>query len=196
MPPALSTPVALVINIIFECYIIIVLFRFLLQLFRADYYNPLSQWVLRLTSWTVSPLQKLIPSYKRVNFAAMVLAILLESIKIAIHLLLNNQFFPHIPGTLLWAVADLFNYAVHVFIYAIFAQAILSWVRPAGANTLLQILDRLTAPLLRPIQAILPNMGGIDLSPIPALIILKLITNYAVLPFQAFGSHLAITGVV
>lgn len=194
MPPALNSFFAFLINIIFECYTIIVLFRFLLQLFGTDYYNPISQWILRLTRWTVTPLQRLIPNYQQISFAALIIAILLEVIKIASLLLLNNQFFPHIPGTLLWASADLLNYAVHIFIYAIFGQVIFSWIRPAGAHALLQILDRLTTPILRPIQNILPNFGGLDLSPIPALIILKLITAYAIVPLQVLGSQLAFAG--
>ena len=189
MPQALNSLLAFLTTIIFECYIIIVLFRFLLQLFGTDYYNPISQWVLRLTSWTVSPLQRFIPSYHQISFAALIIAVLLESAKIATLLLLSNQFFPHIPGTLLWACADLLNYAVHIFIYAIFGQVILSWIRPAGAYTIMQILDRLTAPILR------PNFGGLDLSPIPAIILLKLITTFAILPLQTLGSQLAFAGV-
>lgn len=194
MPQALSSLLAFLINIIFECYIVIVLFRFLLQLFGTDYYNPISQWILRLTRWTVTLLQKLIPSYYQISFSALIIAVLLESMKICLLLLLSNQFFPHIPGTLLWACADLLDYVIHIFIYAIFGQVILSWIRPAGAFAVLQILDRLTAPILRPIQRILPNFGGLDLSPIPALILLKLITTMAILPLQVLGSQLAFSG--
>jgi YggT family protein len=194
MPQALSSFLAFFINIIFECYIVVVLLRFLLQLFGTDYYNLISQWVLRLTSWTVTLLQKLIPNYHQISFAALIVAILLASAKIVILLELNNQFFPYIPGTLLWASADLLYYTVHIFIYAIFGQIILSWIRPAGAYALLQILDRLTSPILRPIQRILPNFGGLDLSPIPALILLKLITAYAILPLQTLGAQLAFSG--
>lgn len=195
MPAVLSTILAFILNIVFDLYIFIVLLRFLLQFVGTDYYNPLSQWILRLTRWTVTPLQRVIPSYQHINFAAIVLATVLASLKIICLLLLNNKFFPHIPGTLLWAFADLLDYTLHIFIYAIFGQVILSWIRPAGAITLLQIIDRLTSPILRPIQRFIPNFVGLDFSPIVALLLLKLISTYGILPLQIFASQLAFSGV-
>lgn len=189
----LSTFLAFIVNLIFEVYIIIVLFRFLLQLFKADYYNPLSQWVLRLTSYSVTPLQRFIPSYKQINLSALFLLLLLGSLKIITYLFINNDIFPHIYGVLIWTMGDLIDYTSHIFFYAIFIQAILSWFRTPGASILLQVLNRLTLPLLRPMQRILPTFGGLDLSPIPVLFILKLISVYVALPLQAWGSQLALS---
>jgi len=175
----------------FDAAILLFLFRFILQLVGVDFYNPLTQFIVKLTKPILKPLGKFLPTIKSWNLAAITVMVLLEAIKIAVNIELTSGFMPNIVGLLLWAVGDLIYYILHVFIFAIFGMVILSWIRPSGGNALMEVLYKLTNPLMRPARKLIPPIGGIDISPIPVLIILKFLSILLVEPLVATGMRIA-----
>ena len=173
----ISNPLVFILQFLFEAYILVVLLRFFLQLTRADFYNPLSQFIVKVTSPVLVPLRRMIPSMGGMDVAALVLAWALKSLELLLVTWINSGGFA--PGyALLGAFPGLIELAINLFLYAIIIQAILSWVNPGTYNPAASLLYSLTAPVLRPIQRLIPPIGGIDLSPMAAilgLIVLKML---------------------
>jgi YggT family protein len=180
-----------VIDILFNIYIFIVLLRFFLQLVRADFYNPLTQLIIKLSVPVVWPLQKIIPAWRNINFAALIAVFILETLKIVVLFSIGALVLPHLLGAIVWACGDAINHTANLFFFVILMQALLSWFRPQGTNPVLEILYRLSHPLLRPFQLIIPPIAGFDISPIPVMIILKLISAYVAYPIMAHGLAMA-----
>jgi YggT family protein len=177
----LLNPLEFIINTLFGLYILVVMVRFLLQWVRADFYNPLSQFVVRVTNPALRPLRRIIPGWGGIDFAAVALMLALQLISLALILLLRGQGIP--PVTLIfWSLAELVSLAINVYIGAIFIQVIVSWVNPGTYNPAISLLHSLTEPLLRPARRLLPPVGGLDLSPLLVLIALQVVKMLAIPP--------------
>lgn len=187
-----SSALQFLISAVFGLAILLVLFRFLLQAVQADFYNPLTQFIVKITNPVLKLFSGFIPTLGHINLAALLLAIILETLKILISFVLQGQGLPHIVGVVLWAVGDLAYYTIQIYIYSIILVAILSWFKPAGSNALLEILYRISWPLLKPVKKIIPLIAGIDISPIPVLIILKFISILIIVPFINMAAAMAI----
>ena len=83
-------------------------------------------------------------------------------------------------GNLIHAVAVLLSYVLTIYIWIIIIRALISWVNPDPFNPIVQILHRLTDPVLDPVRRRLPDMGGIDISPIVVLLIIFFLQNFLV----------------
>jgi YggT family protein len=179
----LLDPLVFLIQALFGLYIAVVLIRFLLQWVRADFYNPFSQFIVRVTTPVLRPLRKIIPSYGGLDTASLALAWILESLELALlALLLGYSVFP--IGALLWAVPALLELAIDIFLFAILIRVILSWVNPDPYNPGVALLQRLTDPLLRPAQRLIRPIGGVDLSPLAVMIALVLLSKILVPPLK------------
>lgn len=162
------------ISVIFGFYILLVMVRFLLQAVRADFYNPLSQFVVRLTTPPLRPLRRIIPGVGGIDMAALVLLLALQVLELVlVHTITGRTLHPGV--LLVLAVAQLISTALLIFIVAIVIQAILSWVQPGAYNPFTMVLHQLTAPVLRPFRRLVPPVSGIDLSPMVALLVLYLL---------------------
>lgn len=162
------------ISVLFGFYILLVMVRFLLQAVRADFYNPLSQFVVRLTTPPLRPLRRIIPGVAGVDLAAVVLLLGLQILELVlVHSITGRTLHPGV--LLIAAVAQLVTTALLIFIVAIIIQAILSWVQPGAHNPFSAVLYQLTTPVLRPFRRIVPPVSGIDLSPMVALLALYLL---------------------
>ena len=160
------------LNIIFGLYIFAVLLRFLLQLVRADFYNPIAQFLVTITNPPLKPLRRVIPGLYGIDLASVVLLVLLELVFQTLIASLLNQ--PMTPAVLLVkGVFDLLHNTLNIFLFSILIMVILSWVNPYP-NALSQLLGRLTGPLLRPVRQTIPPFSGIDLSPMVAMVIIVL----------------------
>jgi YggT family protein len=165
-------PVELIINTLFGLYILVIMLRFLLQWVRADFYNPVSQFLVKVSNPALRPLRRVIPGVAGVDMAAIVLMLLLQLLSLGLILLLRGQGVP--LGTLFfWSVAELVSLAITVYIWAIIIQIIISWINPGAYNPALSLLHSLTDPLLRPARRLLPPISGFDLSPILVLLVLQ-----------------------
>ncbi len=157
-------------------YLMIVLLRFVLQLVRADFYNPISQFVVRATRPLLNPLRRVVPGFGGLDLSSLVLALLVQLAVMALILLLAGVGLPLAlwPQLLVWALIGVAAMFVNLFFYALIASVILSWVAPHSSNPGAQLVQQLCEPLLMPIRRLLPSLGGLDLSPIFAFIALNL----------------------
>lgn len=179
-----ASPLTFLVSTLFSLYILLVMLRFLLQLVRADFYNPLSQFIVKVTDPVLHPLRRVIPGWRGLDLASLVLMLLLQVL--AVFLVLKLAGHPAAPAMIfVLALAKLVNLAFDVFIYAILIMVILSWVNPGTYNPVSSILHSLTEPVLRPLRNIIPTIGGLDLSPIAAMLGLQVL-RMLVMPL--FGS--------
>lgn len=177
----LLNPLEFIINTLFGLYILVVMVRFLLQWVRADFYNPVSQFIVRVTTPALRPLRRVIPGWGGIDFAAVVLMLLLQLLSLALILLLRGQGLP-LFTLLFWSLAELVALVINIYIGAILIQAVISWINPGTYNPVVTLLHALTAPLLRPARRLLPPISGLDLSPLLVLIALQVLKMLAVPP--------------
>ena len=156
-------------------YLMIVLMRFILQLVKADFYNPISQFIVTATKPLLMPLRRVIPGFGGIDFASLVLALILQMILMTIIIKLMGAALPNILQILVWSLIAVTALFLKIFFFALIISVILSWVAPQSGNPAAILVHQLCEPVLTPVRAILPSMGGLDLSPIFAFIALRLI---------------------
>ena len=178
-----TNPLIFLVKTLFGLYITIVVIRFLLQWARADFYNPISQFVVKITSPALRPLRNVIPGYEGMDLSALVLAWLLQAMELAVlSLLLGLDRNP--LAALFWAIPALLGLFISIFLFAILIRVILSWVNPDPYNPAVALLNRLTDPILVPAQRMIPPIGGIDLSPMVAMVGLVLLEMLLLPPLE------------
>ena len=178
------------IDTVIGLYILAVLLRFLLQWVRADFYNPVSQFLVTVTNPPLVFLRRFIPGFFGIDLASIVLLIVLSIVKIYL-LAWVADVTPQFSGVVLLAVGELLQLAVWVFIITLFIRVILSWIQPGGYNPVLGLINQLTEPLMAPARRLIPPFGGLDLSPIVIFIFLYLTLMLVVRPILDYGRLLA-----
>lgn len=163
----------LLLTYAFDFYIMIVIARFMLQMVRADFYNPLSQFVVKATKPVLTPLRRMIPGVGGIDWASVVLLVILVVVKLGALLALNGAFFEAI-GFIILSLKSAANSVLNFFLFTIFAGAILSWFAQ-GYNPMVAVFHQVSEPVLRPFRKLLPPVGGMDFSPILALLLLQAI---------------------
>ena len=187
--PYVSDAGTFLIHTLFGLYVLAVMLRLLLQWVRADFYNPVSQFLVKVTAPALRPLRRIIPGFAGIDLAAVVLMVLLKLVEWWIVLSLGG-ITPGFSGVLFLALGDLLGLLLNVFLVAILIQVILSWVNPGAYNPVVGLLYRLTEPLLAPARRLLPPVSGLDLSPLLVLIGLQLLKMLLVAPIKDFGVRL------
>jgi len=164
-------------------YILIVMLRFLLQWARADFYNPVSQFIVKVTQPPLAPLRRIIPGVAGLDMAALVF---MFSLKFAELWLITAilGFTPQIGGLAMLSIAELLGLMINVFVFSILIQVIISWVNPGMYNPVMGLLHSLNEPLLGPARRVIPPISGLDLSPIAVIIFLQLVSMLAVAPIR------------
>ncbi len=156
-------------------YIGAMLLRFLLQLVRADFYNPISQFLVKITNPLVLPLRRILPGFGGIDLSSLLLCILLEMLAIAILLGLYGAGYPNPVVLLVWGAVGLLGLLVNIYFIGILAMIILSWIMPGGSHPAVMLLYQLTDPVMAPFRKLLPPMGGMDFSPILVFIVLNVV---------------------
>ncbi|MCF6435008.1 MULTISPECIES: YggT family protein [Pseudoalteromonas] len=156
------------IGIIFDLFLMVVLLRFWLQLVRADFYNPLSQTVVKVTSFAVNPLRKIIPGVGGLDLASLLLAFMVGFAKVSILMVLFYGGWNPL-GALINGAITVLKEAFSLVFWILIIRAIMSWV-VQGYNPIAAVFDQLTEPMLRPIRKVIPPLGGLDLSILVLLI--------------------------
>lgn len=174
------------IQTVFGLYILAVLLRFLLQWVRADFYNPVSQFLVKMTTPLLRPLRRVIPGFGGIDFASVVLMLALQLIELVLVTQLLGQPLS-VGGLMVLAVAGLLSLLIKIFLFSILIQVILSWVRPGDHSPVSLLLYQLNEPLLAPARRIIPAISGLDLSPVLVLVLLQLSLMLLVAPLQDFG---------
>jgi YggT family protein len=185
----LSDAAAFLVTTVFDLYILVVMLRFLLQLLRVDFYNPVSQFVVKLTTPPLRYLRRFIPGFGGIDVASLVLMLGLKLVER--WLVLGLQGVAAGPAALVvLSVAELLDLLIDIYVVSVLAQVILSWVNPGLQNPLVSLLRQLTEPVLRPARRLLPPISGWDLSPILVLVALQLGSILLVSPLRDLGRGL------
>jgi YggT family protein len=185
----LVNPAVFLIDTVFSLYIFALLLRFLLQWVDADYYNPISQFLIKITHPPLRLLRRFIPSIGRVDTASLALMLGLQMLGGYLMFLLQGGSIG-LAALAVWALAQLLELVFNVYFFAIIIRALLSWVGPRAYNPATSLLYSLTEPLLKAGRRLLPPMGGIDLSPLIPLIGIQIIKMMVLPPLHQFVAYL------
>jgi YggT family protein len=189
MTDSLTSAGLFLVNTIFDLYLLVLMARVILAWVHADYFNPLTQIIIKLTQPIVGPLRRVIPNYAGIEFSTLLVIFALEMLKFLFIGMLAFGLPTNVFGLMVLAGADMVKLLLNTFFYAIFLQAILSWIQP-GPSPITRTLMQITSPVIRPIQRLMPPVSGFDLSPIPALIILQLLIIVLVNPMYDIGMRM------
>ena len=180
---------AFVIQTLFGLYILAVLLRFLFQLLKAHFHNPVSQFIVTVTNPVLRHLRRLIPSYSGIDIASLVLMLGLQMLELLLIALLYGTS-PSPAGLLVVAIGKLLEMTIYVFMFAVFARIIISWVNPHLHNPITSLLGSLTDFMMQPARRFIPPIGMLDLSPIVVFLILGLLLRLFVQPILDIGARL------
>lgn len=165
------SPLDFLVNTLFDLYLIVVLLRIWLQLVRADFYNPLSQFTVRLTQPIIGPVRRILPNAGRLDSACLLLAIVVACLKVYLLAMLAGYYAPFV-AVLVNGVMTVVQEVFTLLFWVLIIRALLSWVSQ-GYNPMEMALHQLTEPMLAPIRRVIPPVGGLDLSVLVLLIALQ-----------------------
>lgn len=167
--------IGFILGILFNLYATVVAVRFVMQVVRADYYNPMAQAVVKLTDPLLVPLRRIVPSIKRYDTASLVLCFGVLLLKLIVFKYLSlgvvsaigvDALFGQLPVAklVILALLDVVHQFFNVFIFALIIQAILSWIPNASGNPVQGLVASISEPVLRPLRKLIPPIGGLDLT--------------------------------
>jgi len=161
------------LDFVFDAILMVLIIRVWLQLVRADFYNPLSQFIVKVSNPVVIPMRRIIPGFGGIDLATLLLAYLIASSKFIIIPLLNGDTL-NIISSLVLGFIYLIKQSGFLLFIVMLVMALMSWV-VQGFNPTQAIFHQLTEPVLRPIRKIVPSIGGLDLSVLIAFLLLNVI---------------------
>ena len=155
--------------------VIAFLLRFLLQLSRASFYNPIAQTIYKVTQVPTQMVGKVLPPYRAFNTASLTLALLMEFIAIVACILLAGGGRTNLLYPVLWSLIGVASMVVNLYFYGIFVVVIVSWVAPHTQHPAVALIWQLVEPITAPLRRLIPPMGGLDLSTMGVLLIIMVI---------------------
>ena len=161
-------------------YLYLLLLRFLMQLSRADYYNPICQAVVKLTAPAVKPFKMFLPSIRGLDLAIVAAALGIQIITIMLVIWLTGLYIFH-PIYIAWAALGLADKIIDIYFFALIVMVVSSWIAPHSNHPALALVRQITEPICAPARKLLPPMGGLDFSIILVFVTLMLINNYLVI---------------
>ena len=164
------------ISTVTDLYVTAILLRLLLQWVKADFYNPLSQFLIKVTNPVLVPARRIIPSIGPLDTASVAIMYVLELAQLVIIGLISQSDFG-LAFLLVFALKKLILALIMIYFVLIIARVIISWIANQSRHPIIPLIYQLTDPVLRPISKVLPPMGGFDLSPIIALIALRFLLH-------------------
>ena len=189
--------VAQIFNTVAGLYLLFVVARFLLQLAKADFYNPMSQAVFKITDPMVKVFRSFIPGYRGIDFSSLILAFFVQFTAISLTILLYGGSLPSISFIVTWSFVGVLNFIILFYYYALIASIVMSFVMMFSGNMnphpILSLVWQITEPIMSPVRKVIPPMGGLDFSPIFIFIVIGLIRNFI---YQSFGVNEQIAAVV
>ncbi|MGL6161043.1 YggT family protein [Microbulbifer sp.] len=156
-------------------YLFAVLLRFMLQLARADFYNPISQGIVKITNPPLLPLRKVVPGLLGVDMASLVLALLVGWVMILGSGLLAGLGLLNPLPALLWSLLGCLSTVVAVVFVGLLISIVFSWIAPHSGHPALMLLRQLLEPFCAPVRRLIPPLGVIDISPIFVFILLTVV---------------------
>jgi len=176
----LANPVIFLVDTLVGAYIFVLVLRLLLQYTAADSRNPVSAFILKVTQPPLKLLKPIFPTIKGVNLSAFALMLALQMV-IGFTISMTQGDF-NVWGIFIWSFAELLSRIIGIFTFSIFAVVILSWFNPDSHNPLIGLIYKITEPVLKPLQRIIPPMGGMDLAPMAALLGLQVLKMLLIPP--------------
>lgn len=165
-----------ILRTLFDLYILTFAMRLLLQWAAVDKRNPLVQFVLRVTNPLVIPLRRLLPPIGRIDTATVVVLVSLQVLATALVVRIGCVGEPEVLPILALAVLNVARLALSIFTWSIIIYVVLSWVSPGGYNPGAALVAAIVEPILAPFRRLIPAIGGLDLSPLFALIAIQAIS--------------------
>jgi YggT family protein len=161
-----------IVKTLAQLYLLLLLLRFWLPWLRADFRNPIAQGILTFTSPLIVPLRRFLPSIGRLDTATVLVALVVQCVIVLVLLAIVRR--PAEPVEVaLVAIIELAILSLNLFFFAILIRIILSWVAPGSYNPITALLTTLSEPVLRPFRRLIPSIGGLDISPIFAIVLLQ-----------------------
>lgn len=176
-----SNALFFLVSTLFDIYMWVLILRLILQAVRADFYNPISQLIWQITQPVLRPFQPVLPKWRWLDTAALVLLVVVALIYV------------HIVGAILdipigpfasaqFALLKLIVLTLNLYTFALFVQAVLSWVGPGVNNPAGNLLWVMNEPLLKPVRRVIPPLSGLDLSPLVVILALQFVNLLIPLP--------------
>ncbi|HMU65773.1 MAG TPA: YggT family protein [Cellvibrionaceae bacterium] len=163
----MSTVISIIqflLNTLGSLYLLAICLRFLMQLARADFYNPLSQLVVKLTNPLLLPLRKIIPGLWGIDMASVVLALLFHTLMVELMILVQHGVLYMPFAVLYWALIGTVLFVSHIYLILFFVVMIASFIAPYSSNPALVLCYQIVEPVLAPFRKIIPPAGGFDFS--------------------------------
>ncbi|MDG2071074.1 MAG: YggT family protein [Pseudomonadales bacterium] len=167
------------IQTFFGIYFILVILRFLMQVSRANYYNPICQAIVKVTDPAVRPLRQIFRTVRGLDFSTLVIAFAVQFIAVVLVMLLKGGYIFH-PVYIAWVLLGLVSTILDIYFFALLISVIASWIAPYTQHPALSLVSELTEPVCRPARKLLPPMGGMDFSIILVFVAITLIDSYLV----------------
>jgi YggT family protein len=186
----LQNALAMLIELVFEAAVTLLLLRVAAEACRADFHNPLSQFIYRYTNPVLAPIRRVLPNWRRINLAALLLAWLAMLLKRVLLFALQGVM-AHPLGLIVLALAELLDFALLFYLVLIFGWSLLSMFSVDQRHPLLKLAGALVAPLLRPLRGRLVA-GQIDFAPMVVMIVLLLARLLIAAPLLDLGARLAL----
>ncbi|MEQ3695285.1 MAG: YggT family protein [Alcanivorax sp.] len=179
----LSQAGLLLINSIGSLVLLVIVLRFLLQLVRADFYNPMSQMIVKFTNPLLIPLRRIIPGFGGLDVASLVLALAAQYLLIVLVLMIAG-FGMNLPFVAMigWAAVGLGSLLLNIYFWGLLIVIIASWIAPNSYNPALILINQIIDPVMRPIRTRMPDLGGLDLSPMVLMLGIKVIEILVLYP--------------
>ena len=168
----MSQALYFIIKTLTQLYLLVLLLRFWLPMLGADFRNPLAQGILRITSPLVVPVRRFVPSIGRLDTSTILVAYVIQFLTVLLLLTIGGYRVGTVP-IMVTTLVELAVLSLNLFFFVILIKIILSWVAPHTHNYATALLTTLAEPVLRPFRRIIPSIGGLDISPVFAIIILQ-----------------------
>lgn len=176
---------SLLVSTLGTLYLMAILLRFLLQLSRADFYNPITQLIVRFTDPGVQVFRRFIPGVRGIDLSSLVYAILFQCAATYALIYLGGFQLPGFGLVLTWGLAGILNFILNIYFWSMLISIVASFIAPFSGHPALVLVRQLTEPVMAPFRRLLPAMGGLDLSPIFVFLAIQIVRIVLVLPVGA-----------
>lgn len=178
--------VIFVVQTLISLYLAVVLLRFVLQMVKADFYNPLSQFIVRATQPLLRPIRRVVPSIGGLDTSSLLLAIVIQALLMVLVLALTGYPFD-LVHLLAWAILGITSLLLKIFWVAMIIMVIVSWIAPNSHNPAAELAWQISEPVLAPFRRLVPSIGGMDISPIFAFMAISVIQRYVMPPLAEYA---------
>ncbi|WP_420551093.1 YggT family protein [Litorivicinus lipolyticus] len=162
------------LNSVFSLIVFFLVLRLVLQAVQANYYNPICQGINKLSAPLLAPTARLIPDVGPISLNTLVIAVTLQALFAGgLAYAVYGQVLPLVM-LVLWSLLSVIGMVIKLFFFALIIMIILSWVAPQADHPGAELVWQLTEPLMAPVRKVMPDLGGLDLSPIVVFLLIQM----------------------